>query len=203
MAKKESTLLSMVLTLFMVTLVASTALGFIYELTKGPISKARALKKAAAISEVVPPFDNTPGKDPIKVEVDGDTLFFYKAMDRGTVVGVAVESFTDKGFSGKFRIMVGFLPDGTINDITITEHKETPGLGDKMDKSKSYNQATGLSWTSQFKGKNPETFRLAVKKDGGDVDAITAATITSRAFCDALQRAYDGFIKVRPELIPE
>jgi electron transport complex protein RnfG len=203
MAKKESGLLNMVMTLFIITLVASTALGFIYELTKGPISEAIALRKAAAISEVVPDFDKTPGIDPLKVAVDGDTLYFYKAVKEGKVVGVAVETFTSKGFSGKFRIMVGFLPDGSIYDITILEHHETPGLGDKMEKHKSFNKSTGLSWTSQFNGTHPDTFRLAVKKDGGDVDAITAATITSRAFCDALQRAYNGFVRVKPELIPE
>lgn len=203
MAKKESGLLSMVMTLFIITLVASTALGFIYEITKGPISEAIALRKANAISEVVPDFNNTPASDMIKVEVDGDTLYFYKAMKDGQFAGVAVETFTDKGFSGKFRIMVGFLPDGSINDITIIEHHETPGLGDKMEKNKSLNKSTGLSWTSQFMGKHPDEFTLAVKKDGGDVDAITAATISSRAFCDAVQRAYTGFVNVRPELIPE
>jgi electron transport complex protein RnfG len=203
MAKKESGLLSMVMTLFIITLVASTALGFIYEITKGPISEAIALRKATAISEVVPDFDNSPASDLLKVEVDGDTLYFYKAMKDGQFVGVAVETFTDKGFSGKFRIMVGFLPDGTINEITVIEHKETPGLGDKMEKDKSFNKSTGLSWTSQFLGKHPDEFSLAIKKDGGDVDAITAATISSRAFCDAVQRAYTGFVSIKAELIQE
>lgn len=203
MANKESSFLNMVITLFLVTLIPATALGFIYELTKGPISAAKALRKAAAISEVVPSFNNSPGIDPVKIEVDGDTLYFYKAMNDSIVVGVAVETFTSKGFSGKFRIMAGFLPDGTIHDITILEHKETPGLGDKIEKSKSLDKSTGLSWSSQFIGMNPDSFMLAVKKDGGDVDAIAAATISSRAFCDALQRAYDGFLRVRPELIPK
>ena len=82
--------------------------------------------------------------------------------------------------------MVGFLPDGTINDVAVLEHEETPGLGDKMEKKKS-------DWSLQFQGKNPETFRLSVTKDGGDVDAITASTISSRAFCDAVTRAYENF----------
>jgi electron transport complex protein RnfG len=72
-------------------------------------------------------------------------------------------------------------------------------LGDKIEKEKSLDKSTGKSWSSQFEGKDPAEFRLAVKKDGGDVDAITAATISSRAFCDAVQRAYDEFVKMQQE----
>ena len=93
-----------------------------------------------------------------------------------------------KGFSGKIELMVGFLDDGTIENTAVLMHKETPGLGDKMDQKKS-------DFSLQFIGKNPVDFKLKVKKDGGDVDAITAATISSRAFCDAVQRAYDVFEK--------
>jgi electron transport complex protein RnfG len=82
--------------------------------------------------------------------------------------------------------MVGLLPDGSINNISVLEHKETPGLGDKMQKNKS-------SWSEQFNGKNPGSFKLAVTKDGGDVDAITAATISSRAYTDAVKRAYETY----------
>ena len=68
------------------------------------------------------------------------------------------------------------------------QHKETPGLGDKTDSKKS-------NWNKQFREKDPSKFSLVVSKDGGDVDAITAATISSRAYCDAVQRAYDVFIE--------
>ena len=72
-----------------------------------------------------------------------------------------------------------------------------------MLKEKSYDKTTGKSWTSQFQGKDPKNFSLKVKKDGGDVDAITAATITSRAFCDAVQRAYNGLMEVTGQLNPD
>jgi electron transport complex protein RnfG len=103
-----------------------------------------------------------------------------------------VETFTNQGFSGRFKLMVGFAPDGTIIDIAVLQHSETPGLGNKMEKSKS-------DFSLQFMGKNPETFKLAVKKDRGDVDAITASTITSRAYCDAVQRAYKAFKESQKE----
>jgi electron transport complex protein RnfG len=83
--------------------------------------------------------------------------------------------------------MVGFSPDGTIRNTAVLEHKETPGLGDKMETEKS-------DFPDQFKGENPADFGLSVTKDGGDVDAITAATISSRAFCDAVDRAYKTFM---------
>ncbi len=200
MAKKESTFKNMVLTLFLVTLFASSALALIYEVTKEPIAEAKRLKKANAIGEVVPAFDNDPGTEVKKLAVDRDTLYFYRAWTGGEVTGIAVESYTRDGFSGLIKVMVGFLPDGTLNDIEVLEHAETPGLGDKMEKEKSFDKTTGESWTTQFKGRDPRNFSLRVKQDNGDVDAITAATITSRAFCDAVQRAYDGLLVVTGDL---
>jgi len=185
---KESNFKNMVLTLFIVTLAASTALGFVYELTKGPIAEAKARKKNMAIQKVVPEFTNHPNKESYQVEVDGDSLTIYPAKKDGEIVGMAISTYTMKGYSGNIRLMVGFKSDGTINNISVLEHAETPGLGDKITKSKT-------DWSTQFNNKNPENFTIKVKKDGGDVDAITAATISSRAYCDAVQRAYKAFKK--------
>jgi len=184
MPKKESNLKNMFIALLVITFVASASLGGIYELTKEPIAAAKLEKKNNAIRQVIPEFDNIPTDDVYKKAVDGDTLYFYPGMKGGELSGTAVETFSNLGFSGEIKIMVGFLPDGTINDVAVLEHKETPGLGEKMERKKS-------DWSIQFQGKNPETFRLMVKKDGGDVDAITASTISSRAFCDAVSRAYE------------
>ncbi|MEE4116284.1 MAG: RnfABCDGE type electron transport complex subunit G [Marinilabiliaceae bacterium] len=190
MAKKESTLGNMVIALFVITLGASAALGGVYELTKEPIAAAKLEKKNNAISNVIPSFDNIPTEEVYKVALDGDTLYFYPGKVNGELVGTAVETFTMKGFSGEIKLMVGLLPDGTINDVAVLEHAETPGLGDKMERKKS-------DWSLQFQGKNPENFRLLVTKDGGDVDAITASTISSRAFCDAVEKAYTTYINNR------
>lgn len=200
MAKKESTFTSMVSTLFIVTLLASAALALVYEATRGPIEEARRLKKMNAIGEVVPEFDNDPGADMFRLGIGKDTLYFYRALKGNEVSGIAVESFTYTGFSGLVKIMVGFLPDGTIYNTSVLEHAETPGLGDKMIKQKSLDKTTGLSWSSQFDGKNPRNFSIKVSKDGGDIDAITAATISSRAFCDAVQTAFDGLLKAAEDL---
>lgn len=185
--KKESTFISMTVTLLIVTVVAAFALGGVYNLTKDAIAEAKRAKKEAAIKVVLPEFDNI---ETFKVKpVTGpDSLEFNVASKNGEVIGTAIETYTDNGFSGRFKIMVGFNPDGSIFNTAVIEHTETPGLGDKMDIKKS-------KFPKQFEGKNPADYRLKVKKDGGDVDAITAATISSRAFCDAVDRAYQALQK--------
>ena len=189
MAKKESTLVNMLIALFVITFVASTSLGLVYQVTKEPIAAAKLAKKIEAIQNVVPEFNNQPNTEEYKVATeDGDSLTLYPAKKDNELVGTAVESSTNLGFSGEIKIMVGFLPDGTIKGVAVLEHKETPGLGDKMERKKS-------DWSIQFQGKNPSTFKIAVTKDGGDVDAITASTISSRAFCDAVERAYIIYMK--------
>jgi len=190
MAKKESTFLSMVATLFVVTLVAAGLLGSVFALTKEPIRLAELKKKNEAIQVVVPGFDNEPSQEVKSLFMDGDSIFLYTARKGDEILGTAVETFTNKGFSGNFKLMVGFDPQGSITDIAVIKHAETPGLGDKMDQNKS-------DFHVQFMGKDPSSFNLAVKKDRGDVDAITASTITSRAYCDAVTRAYNALKQVR------
>ncbi|MCK4988983.1 MAG: RnfABCDGE type electron transport complex subunit G [Bacteroidales bacterium] len=188
MAKKESTFLSMVMTLFMVTLVAAGLLGSVFALTKEPIRLAELKKKNEAIQVVVPGFDNEPSQEVERIFMDGDSLYLYTARLGEEILGTAVETFTNIGFSGEFKLMVGFAPDGSIIDIAVIKHAETPGLGDKMEKGKS-------DFSVQFMGKHPDSFNIAVKKDRGDVDAITASTITSRAYCDAVTRAYAAYME--------
>jgi len=185
MAKVESNFKNMTATLLVITLVASAALGLVYQSTKEPIALAQQAKINNAIKAVLPEFDNQPGNEAYTVTVDGGELTFYPATKEGQPVGTAVKTYSNNGFAGRIELMVGFLPDGTINKIAVISHKETPGLGDKMDPKKS-------NFSLQFEGKNPETFKLKVKKDGGDVDAITASTISSRAYCDAVILAYNA-----------
>ncbi len=184
-SKKESTFTSMVVTLLVVTAVAAFALGGVYQLTKEPIALAKKKKQEKAIKMVLPEFDELTTKK-VPAYDGGDSLLFTYAKKDGKIIGVAVNSYSDEGFSGHIEIMVGFLPDGTIYNTAVMAHKETPGLGTKM---------ADPAFKDQFKGKNPASFKLKVTKDGGDVDAITAATISSRAFTDAVDRAYKTFKK--------
>ena len=188
-SKTESTLRNMLLALFVVSFISATTLGYVYELTKGPIAEAKLIKKIGAIKKVVPEFTNDANADMYKIEsdIEGDTLEFYPAYKDSVLTGIAIKTFSDLGFTKRIYLMVGFLPDGTIHNISLLEHAETPGLGDKMDKKKS-------KWSEQFNGKNPANYKLIVTKDGGDVDAITAATISSRAYADAVDRAYKAYM---------
>jgi Na+-translocating ferredoxin:NAD+ oxidoreductase subunit G len=179
MSKKlESTLLNMILSLVIISMVMSATLAFVYEKTKGPIETAAKQKVISAIKQILPEFDN----DPEKAKTEKDGMVIYKLTKKGKLVGYAVKTFTNKGFGGYIEIGVGFLPDGSIYNAIVLQHKETPGLGTKMTDSR---------FSNQFLGKNPGSFKLKVKKDGGQVDAITAATVSSRAYCDAIQRAFD------------
>lgn len=187
MAKMESTFKNMALSLTLISLVASACLGFVYEFTKKPIELSALNKKLDAIKLVVPEFSNNPNDEMYSLPTgEGDSLEIYPAKKNGEIVGYAVNTYTSKGFSGKISLMAGFKPDGTIINISVLEQKETPGLGTKMTEPK---------FREQFNDKNPAEFALKVKKDGGPVDAITAATISSRAFCDAVQRAYNTLQK--------
>ncbi len=185
MAKTESTFFNMLITLFAVTLISAISLAAVYNVTKEPIAKSKALKKEKAISSVLPKFDRIETFN-VLPENGKDSIEFNLAFMGKDTIGVAIETYTDQGFGSRIKAMVGILSNGTIQDVVHLEHAETPGLGDKIDKSKS-------NWSDQFQGKNKDSFPLKVKKDGGDVDAITAATITSRGYCDAINRAFDTY----------
>jgi electron transport complex protein RnfG len=180
---RESSFKNMTLTLFVITFVSSAVLAGVYEMTKDAIDAVRIRKINQGISEVLPPFDNNPTENVYKKFVDGDTVYVYVATKDGKDAGAAVQTFTNNGYGGKFVLLVGFLADGIINNIKVISHNETPGLGDKIDPAKH-------GFSLQFHGQNPETYKLVVSKEGGDVDAITASTISSKAFCDAVARAY-------------
>lgn len=193
-AKKESTFINMVLVLFIITLVAAAALGAVHEITKEPIAAAKLAKKLNAIKEVVSDFNNNPSDEMYKVGLNKkDTLEFYPAKKDGILVGTAVKTLTTKGFGGNVWIMVGFEPDGTIHNYSVLEHTETPGLGTKMVNWFKSTEASHEK--SSVINKNPGTMKFEVSKDGGDIDAITAATISSRAFLDAIQTGYNEYMK--------
>lgn len=191
MAKKESTFLNMVLTLFLVTFIAAAALGFVYDMTKEAIEEAKLKAQNEAIEKVLPEYDELGESYMVPAESGQDSLLFFPAYKNGDLIGVAVRTYTNKGFSGFISIMVGIDNSGNFTGYEVLEHAETPGLGSKMD-----------SWFNNPEkpnqyviGKSPETTDFAVSKDGGDIDAITASTITSRAFLDALNRAWNAYDK--------
>lgn len=186
MAAKKDTLLNMFVALFVICIVAGGVLGIVFNATKDPIAAAENAKRTAAIKNVLPEFKTLKTVNVMSaIEGDNAEIPFHLAYDaNNNFIGAAVETFTNKGFSGNISLMVGILADGTVKNISVLQHAETPGLGSKMEEE---------SFKNQFNDKNPASFNFSVKKDGGDVDAITAATISSRAFCDAVNRALSTF----------
>ena len=192
MAKKESTLFNMVSTLFVITAISSAMLSFIFGLTKEPKMAAEKAKLNIAIMSVLPKiddasasnaFDNIPSEDEFKIASfdGGEPLICYPAYRNDETVGIAVKTWTTKGYSGLIRLMVGFDKMGNIINTSVLEHKETPGLGTKM---------ADAEFKDQYIGLNPGTYNIDVKKHGGKINAITAATISAQAFSDAIKRAY-------------
>ena len=179
----KSTLFNMVMVLFVITLLASAGVGAVHMITEEPIAEARVKATREALKQVLPEFDET---EDTALTVENLPVTVHTASEGGRVVGYAVESMTKNGFSGVIRLMVGFAPDGQILNIRVLEQAETPGLGTKMVDA-------GNSLEKSFVGRNPAQMKLGVKKDGGDVDALTAATISSRAYVDAVSRAYKAY----------
>ena len=177
----------MVLVLSAITLISSTAVGVVYQLTKNPIKEANIKKFNKTVLSVLPEFEKL-AKATI-VDIDGESVSVYPAVNQGEVIGYAVESFSKNGFSGMVKVLVGFKADGTIHSSAVVAHAETPGLGDKMERTKS-------NFSTQFDGANLQKSNLKVKKEGGDIDAITAATISSKAYIDAISNAYKAYKQV-------
>ena len=184
MAAKKDTLLNMFVALFVICIVAGGVLGIVFNATKDPIAAAENAKRTAAIKNVLPEFKTLKTVNVKSAMEDAENPFHLAYDANNNYIGAAVETFTNIGFSGNISLMVGILADGTVKNISVLQHAETPGLGSKMEEE---------TFKGQFNDKNPASFNFSVKKDGGDVDAITAATISSRAFCDAVNRALSTF----------
>lgn len=187
MAKLKSTFKNMFLSLFIISLVVAVLLAQVNKMTAKPIAAAKALKLENAIKEVVPEFDNNPVEEAYKMPtVGGDSLLVYPAKKGDEVVGFAVNTYSNNGFSENIQIMVGFDMEDKVVNYSVLSHAETPGLGSKMNDW--FRDTTKPNQV--VIGRNLSEENLSVSKDGGQIDAITASTITSRAFLEAINKAY-------------
>lgn len=190
MKKLESSITNMVLVLVGVALITGGILAYVNHITEAPIKLQAEKTLADGIKAVMGGVQlSVAENDTIKQTIKGKEAVFvvHKTVDSNKQdLGVAVESTTG-GFGGDLKVLVGFDKDGNILGYTILQHAETPGLGAKADK---WFQKDGKG---SIIGKNPNKDNLTVKKDGGDIDAITASTITSRAFLLAVTQAYNAY----------
>ena len=173
----------MVLVLFTITLLSSAAVGGVYVITEEPIAQAKVAAVNEALKLVLPEFEATTSQT---IEVNALPVVAHTATVGDKAVGYAIESLSKNGFGGVVRLMVGFDTEGNIININVLEQKETPGLGTKMADE-------GNVLLASLKGKNAGSVNMTVRKDGGDIDALTAATISSRAYAEAVAVAYEAF----------
>ena len=200
----------MLLVLTGVTAVSVALLAYVNELTKGPIAEANVKTLNEALKQVLPEFTNNPVAegDTVFSEKDGKKVvdfIIYPAKNGEKWIGSAVEAKA-MGFSGELKVLVGFDVEGKIYNYALLSHSETPGLGSKaatwfkpqkrekslIEKIFGFEMASAPR-KSNIIGMSPQDTQLKVSKDGGQVDAITASTITSRAFLNAVNDAYQAY----------
>jgi len=177
----------MVIALFVVAAIAAILLGLTDMVTREPIAVAQKAALHKALQQVLPLHVNDPQADKIVLgKADEAGIDMYPARDvAGVVRGVAWEVVAPNGYSGSIRILVGVRPDGRVYAIRVTQHQETPGLGDGIVKNNA--------WLASFADQSLSSKIWKVKKDGGDFDQFTGATITPRAVVKAVKGALQFF----------
>jgi len=184
--KLEKDQVQMVLALFLVAVIAAALLGITDMFTREPIAAAQKEALHRALVQVLPAHANDPQHDEVEIGADATAVHVYPGKDaNGKLTGLAWEVVAPDGYSGRIRILLGMHPDGSIQAIRVTDHRETPGLGDGIVKN--------VKWLGSFVGKALSGTDWAVKKDGGDFDQFTGATITPRAVVKAVGRGLEFY----------
>lgn len=187
----------MVTALVAVAVVATILLGLTDIVTRTPIAEARKAALVSALDQVLPAHANDPLTDTRTMASDrpgAEPITVYLARNNnGAIAALAWEVIAPDGYSGSIHILMGVHPDGRIQAIRITDHRETPGLGDGI--------VTNHAWLQSFDGQSLTSVRWAVKKDGGDFDQFTGATITPRAVVKAVHRGLELFRLHRQALL--
>ena len=173
---KQENIVRLIVVLTIICVVSALALAIVYNATKEPIARQKRLEMIKAIKSVLPETTaNNPLKD--KITIKGKAIFIGKDKN-GKPVGVAFKVYSNEGYGGTIEIMLGIrTKDDSISGIEILSMSETPGLGAKIEQK----------WfKDQFKNRNLKNTVWKVKKDGGDIDQITGATISPRAVTKAV-----------------
>jgi H+/Na+-translocating ferredoxin:NAD+ oxidoreductase subunit G len=184
----------MILALVLVATICTVLLGLVDEATQGPIAKAQQDSLYATLAEVLPAHSNDPIHDLLHItDADAGPMTLYLARDAsGKVTGAAFEVVAPDGYSGNIFILLGVDRDGSVHAIRVTSHHETPGLGDGIVKNHK--------WVNSFSGRSLQNTHWAVKKDGGDFDQFTGATISPRAVVKAVKRGLEFYQRHRDQV---
>ncbi|MBN2793103.1 MAG: RnfABCDGE type electron transport complex subunit G [Desulfuromonadales bacterium] len=187
--------------LIALTLIAAGAgliLSLVEGVTREPIKEQRRIQMLKALSAVLPEFDNSPDTDTVILQNGVDKkgnpieVVFYRGRKAEELVGTAFKVIAPDGYSGNIEIMVGVKPDETLQAIEILSHAETPGLGSKI---------TEPGFKAMFKDKGLDNADWRVKKDGGEFDQITGATISPRAVVGAISKGLNFYREHKQDII--
>lgn len=186
-------IIRLVVVLTLVCVVAAIALAKVYDFTKEPIATQRRLAKLRAVEAVLPEHENQPDQNTIEVDLgDGDIRTVYLGLSKESINGLAFEVTNSEGYGGEIVAMLGLDPNGTIFGVEIVRLAETPGLGAKI---------ANPEFRSQFKGKSLTNTNFMLKKDGGDLDQVTGATISPRAIVKGIKEGLEFFEKHRGDIL--
>jgi len=177
--------LRLILTLTIISCISGLLLAFVNDKTKDKIAQIKSDAKVAAMNSVLPTHNNDPVKDAFIPTGVNSNVIFYVAKEDGKFVGAAFDTSTMSGFSGYIGVMVGVNANNEISAIQILSQNETPGLGANITKTSFLNQFTNMAI--------PADSTIKVKKDGGQVEQITGATISSRAVSEAISSGLKVF----------
>ena len=193
-SRNSKEMLAIIVALTLVTVIAAALLGVTDVFTREPIIAAQRAMLHRSLEQVLPAHTNNPIDDKLIWKGKGRSFPVYLARDaQGKVVALAWEVIAPDGYSGSIRILIGVSPSGEIDAIRVTNHHETPGLGDGIVRNRP--------WIDFFSGKTLTNVRWAVKKDGGDFDQFTGATITPRAVVKAVKKGLQFFRTNREKLL--
>ena len=187
----------LVITLTIIAACAGLVLSLVEQVTRAPIAEQRRQEMLRALQSVLPAFDNAPDSDTVELILGQDkrgrdlVRTFYRGRSQGELSGIAFKVTAPDGYSGNIDIMLGIRPDGTVQGIEILTHNETPGLGDKIELP---------SFRAQFAGKNLDSADWRVRKDGGEFDQLTGATISPRAIVGAVRAGLEFYRDKRAEI---
>lgn len=193
---------------------SASILAFTNNITKTAIEKTIIEKNNKAIKEILSGFDNKPDQDKILIKENGHEIVFYPALKDGKLIGIAAQSTSPKGFGGDLTVMLSMSPQGIVENVIVVKNNETPGLGtvvtDRIRQKTIFDlfspkkeETSGLPQNKvldSFRNLNSDTAPWEIKKDGGGIESITGATISSRAVTDAVNMIAEAFNNHKDEI---